>query len=282
MTNEKKKTIVLTVILVVLALALIIAFITSNLKGKENVTSSEEVEEILNDFDKYFNSAKRTVIYYASHSCSYCSLQTPILETIASDYDMDYYYLDSSKLSVTQRADVLQKLGIEHATPTTVIVEKGKVIDVAVGYTEGLEYVEFFKKNELLPDDAVYSSEQYITFIDYEKYNELISNNNTHVIVIGQTTCSHCIAFKPAINAVAKDNNIIINYLNITKLSQDEYNDFLESLKKIEYNDEDFVNNGEFGTPLTLVVKDGKVTGYISGERTISQLVRELKKLDII
>ena len=47
-------------------------------------------------------------------------------------------------------------------------------------------------------------------------------------------------------------------------------------------NDPDFVEDGSFGTPLTLIIEDGKVVDYISGSRTKSQLVRDFKKAGLI
>ena len=281
MSKEKKKTIIFTVILAIIAIVLLTVFIVDTLKQSGAIADSE-TNEIMKNFNKYFKSKERTVIYYASAGCSYCTLQTPILETIAEDYDMDYLYIDSSKLGLKQRTEVLEKLEIEHATPTTVIVENGKVIDTAVGYTDGKDYVEFFKENEVLPEDAVYSAEQYLTFIDYEDYEKLVSSSSTNIIVLGQTTCSHCIAIKPALNSVAGNYDLTINYLNLSKISNDEYKKLIQSLKDIEYNDLDFVNKESFGTPLTLIVKNGKVIDYISGQRTISQLVREFKKSGLI
>ena len=236
----------------------------------------------MEDFNEEFNSKERTVIYYASSSCGYCELQKPILETIAEDYDMEYFEIDSTTLGAKQRNEILEKLEIEHATPTTVIVQNGKVIDTAQGYTDGQAYVEFFVSNEIIPDDAVYSKEANLTFIDYSEYEDLINNSGTHVVVIGQTTCSHCIAIKPALNKVAGEYDLTINYLNLTEMTEEEYNNFAQSLKDIEYNDPDFVEDGSFGTPLTLIIKNGKVKDYISGERTKSQLVREFKKAGLI
>ena len=100
--------------------------------------------------------------------------------------------------------------------------------------------------------------------------------------MIGQTSCSHCIAYKPAINSVAEDYNLTINYLNLTDLNTDESESFFKSLEEIEYNEPDFVEDGSFGTPLTLIVTNGKVVDYISGSKTISQLVRELTKAGLI
>lgn len=281
MTKEKKKTIILTVALSVVCLLLIGFFVVDILRENGTIVD-EETNELMNDFDEYFNSKERTVIYYASSSCSYCEFQTPILETIAEDYDMDYLEIDSSTLGMKQRKEILEKLEIEHATPTTVIVENGEVIDIVEGYTDGKKYVEFFVNNELIPEDAVYSREANLTFIDYSEYEELISKSGVNVIVIGQTTCSHCIAIKPALSSVAGEYDLTINYLNLTEITEEESANFTESLTNIKYNDPDFVESGSFGTPLTLIIEDGKVVDYISGQRTKSQLVREFKKNGLI
>lgn len=281
MTKEKKKMIVFTVILCVLGAAIFTGLVILGLKSA-GVIGSGKSSEIMSRFDEYYNSKERTIIYYASTSCAYCSLQTPILETIADDYDLDYYYLDSSKLSNSERDKILNKLDIEHKTPTIVIVEDGEVVATSIGYTEGKDLVDFFIENKLLEKDAEYSAEKNITFVDFDEYSELISSNKLFVVTIGQTTCTHCIAMKPVLNEVAGNNGITIYYLNITKLSNEETNKFYDSLDAIEYNDDEYLADGSFGTPLTLIIKDGKVLNYISGERTISQLTRELKKAKII
>lgn len=281
MSKEKKKTIIFTIALAIVALLLIVAFVFMELR-ENGVIGSPESNEIMEKFDKNYNSKERKIIYYSSSACSYCKFQTPILETIAEDYDLEYYSIDSTLLSNEQRKEILEKLDIEQATPTTVIVEDGKVIAKQVGYADGSKFVKFLKENKILSKDAVYSTEKYITFINYDEYEELLENNKTNIIVVGQTTCSHCIAIKPALNSVAEDYNLTINYLNLTDLSKEESEEFFDSLEEIEYNDPDFLKDGSFGTPLTLMVKDGKVFDYINGSRTISQLVREFIKAGII
>ena len=281
MSKEKKKSVIITVTLAVVALVLISVFTVVTLKQNGIIGSSGSKEE-LKEFYEVFNSKERQIIYYASPTCSYCTLQSPILETIAADYDLDYYYLDASSLSLKQRGEVTEKLGIEDRTPATVIVEDGEVVDVARGYTQGKNYVEFLIDAEILPEDAEYSGEKYITNVDYEEYEELIEDRGINVVVIGQTTCSHCIAFKPTINTVAKDYDVTINYLNLTEMSKDESDSFFAGLKDIGYDDPDFLEKGSFGTPTTLIIENGTVTDYISGQRTISQLVREFKKLGLI
>ena len=281
MSKEKKKTIIITVLVAVIAIVLATVFIIDTLKQNGTIVS-DEVKEIMDDFDEYYNSKSRTIIYYASSECGYCELQTPVLENIAEDYDLDYLYIDKLKLPSKQKKEIIKQLDIEDKTPITVVVENGEVIDSLAGYHSGQDFVEFLKNTEILDEDAEYSAESGITFIEYDEYEKLINSNSTNIITIGQTTCPHCIAIKPTLSSVAKDYSIKINYINIDVLDEENYKSFNESLNKIEYNDPEFVEKGQFGTPLILIVKNGKVIDYISGERTYSQLVREFRKQGLI
>lgn len=281
MEKQKKKMIIFTVLLSVVAIALIGIFAFMELR-ENNVIGSLESKEIMNEFNKVYNKKEKTVIFYSSSTCGYCELQKPIFETIIEDYNIKTYSIDSNELSSSQRKEVLKKLGIEHATPTMVIVENGKVVASKVGYTDGSALVDFFKENKVVPNDAVYSKEAYITFINYDEYKSLVRKDDTSVIVIGQTSCSHCTNYKPALNSVAEDYNIAMNYLNLTNLTSEESNKLFDNLKNIGYDDPEFLKDGSFGTPLTLIIERGKVKDYISGERTISQLVRELTRLGVI
>ena len=278
MSKEKKKTILLTIGLALVAIVLIGVFIFVEF----NKLSPKESRELMKGFNNVYNSNNREIVYYSSSTCHYCELQSPILELIADDYELDYYKIDSNVLSDFHREKVLKKLGIEGATPVTIIVENGKVIATKEGYTDGQELIKFFKENKIVPKDAIYSAEKNITFINYDEYKKIIKNDDTNIVVIGQTSCSHCASFKPALNDFSEDFDLTINYLNLTELTSEESTKFRESLKEIKYDDPDFVSSGSFGTPLTLIIKNGKVTDYISGERTYSQLSKTFSKLGII
>lgn len=278
--NEKKKAIILAVIGTVFAVVL--ATLALYKEVIPTIENSKESNKIVKNFYEKFESEERQLIYYAKEECDYCKLQTPILEEIAKEYDLKYYYIDSDKLTKSDVKRITEELDIENKTPTTIVVEDGEVVDTLVGYVEGSKYTEFLKETEILDEDAAYPGEKAISFIDYSMYEQLIASEETHVITIGQTGCSHCTAIKPVLNQVALDYDITINYLNLSEMTEEENNLLIESLEKINYDDEDFVNRGSFGTPLTLVVKNGKVIRYASGERTPSSLVRELKKAGVI
>lgn len=284
--NQGNKTVlvVLLAILVIIVGVCLFYQIDDKNKDKGETTEVSEVEssEIMDKFYEYFNNKDAKIIYYASSTCGYCELQTPIMEQIDKDYDIDYLYIDSTKLTKDDQEKMLKELGFEHATPTTVVVKNGKVIDINQGYIDGGEMVKFLIKAGILNEDAVYTPEQYITFINYSDYEDIVNSDDTSVVTIGQTGCSHCIATKPVLNVIAKDYNLKVNYLNLTEMSTEEQKSLSESLKNIGYDDEEFLSSGSFGTPLTLVIKDGKVISYINGENPTSYYIRKFKKLGLI
>lgn len=280
--ESKAGIIILTLILLcVLGLCIYYQIDNKNSNNASN-TNTEDSNEIIDEFYKYFNSKKVKVIFYARSSCGYCKLEQPIMDQISEDYNLDYLHIDSDKLTTKDREKILKELNIEQATPTTVVVKDGKVLGKQVGYVDGGEMVEFLKDYKVLDKDAVYSPEQYLTFVDYDEYNDILSESGKHIVTIGQTGCSHCTATKPVLNQIAKDYNIVINYLNITEMSQSEINSFTNGLSEIGYDDKDFLEKGSFGTPLTLIIENGHVISYVSGERPTAQFIRAFKKAGII
>lgn len=273
--NFNAKTIALLAVSVIAVLGLIIGMITT---GNKNVTTkSKDSGEILDSFYKYMGKDEETVIYYGSSTCSYCALQTPIMKQIKEDYDIDYLYVDASKLSKKDQKEILKVLDVEGATPTIAVVKNDDVVDVNVGYMDGKATVEFLKKNKILDKDATYKPEENLTMIDFNRYKELVSEDALNVIVIGQTTCSHCIAVKPVLSRVAGNNNITINYLNLTDMTESEQTELTESLKTIGYADAENI-----GTPLTLITKNNHLEGVVEGENPPSYFVREFKKYGVI
>ena len=264
--------------LAVSAIAVIGLIVGMVVTGDKMVTNKNKNSgEILDNFYKYMAKKEETVIYYGSSTCSYCSLQTPIMKQIKEDYKIDYLYIDASKLSEKDKKEILKVLDVEGSTPTIAVVKDDDVVDVNIGYMDGKTTAEFLKKNKILDKDATYKPEENLTFIDFNRYKELVSEDALNVIVIGQTTCSHCIAVKPVLSRVAGNNNITINYLNLTDMSQDEQSELIENLKNIGYDNAD-----NLGTPLTLITKNNYLEGSIEGENPPSYFTREFKKYGVI
>lgn len=109
------------------------------------------------------------------------------------------------------------------------------------------------------------SKESNIKEITYEEFKEKIANKESFPLYVGNEGCSFCVSYKPTLEAVAKEYNIIIYHLDNSKLSEEEYNEF-ESYVKIS------------GTPTVAFITDGeeettlnRISGKASKESTISR-----------
>lgn len=271
---------VLTILLIIIGVC--VYYQLDNKEKNDSDISESESSKILDKFYEYYNNKKAKIIYYASSSCGYCQLQSPIMEQIKEDYDIDYLDIDSTKLTNSDKKNILEKLGIDHATPTTVVVKNGKVIGKNIGYVDGGEMVDFLIKNGILKDDAVYTPEANLTFIDFSEYEDLIEESDQFIVTIGQTGCSHCIKTKPVLSTIAKEYDITINYLNLTDMTETEQSNFFESLKEIGYDDEEFLASGSFGTPLTLIIDDGQIVSHVDGENSPAKFTKAFKKAGVI
>lgn len=272
--SKKQSCILLIAVCAVVILAILGVFVYNIMSGNKT----------MKQFNKYYNSEERTIIYYARTGCGYCQLQSPILKRLAEVYGLDYLELDSSKLSPKQKEEIINKLGIEDATPMTVVVEKGEVVAIAEGYTTSSSYVDFLIDAGMLKEGSFYSYEDApnVEVIDYDKYEKLIANGELFVVTVGQTGCSHCTAIKPSLDRVVEKQNLKIYYLNLTDLLNGESSLFYQSLTDMEYSSPSYVENGSFGTPTTFTIENGKIKYYIGGERTYSKLVDEFKKQGLL
>ncbi len=107
--------------------------------------------------------------------------------------------------------------------------------------------------------------------ITYSDLEDKIKNKDTFIMEVSQDGCSHCEEYKPVIDEVLKDNKLKAYNLNITYVSEKDYNKFDK-----EYEFE--------GTPTTMFFKDGKevLSSRLVGTVSKSKLTKELKRLGYI
>ena len=108
--------------------------------------------------------------------------------------------------------------------------------------------------------------------LKYDDVIEKFNNKEDFVLVISQTTCEHCISYKPVLRSVSKKNKIKTYYIDVDLLNDKE----TEGLKKyVSYSD----------TPSTLFIKDGTEStraNRIVGEATEEKIVSKLKQNNFI
>ena len=109
----------------------------------------------------------------------------------------------------------------------------------------------------------------YFINISYNELIEKINNKDTFALCVSRVNCSHCKSYKPKLNKITKDYNIIIYYTDIDKYTKKEYESFKE---KISFDG---------GTPTTIFFKEGeeKTTATrIEGDASLEKIVNKLKQ----
>ena len=99
-----------------------------------------------------------------------------------------------------------------------------------------------------------------------------INNKDTFVLCVSQTTCSHCMMYKPTLKSLANKHNITIYYVDIDLFDEKEEKEF----SKYIHID---------GTPTTIFYINGeeKTSAYrISGNAPGNKVEEKLKKLKFI
>ena len=112
----------------------------------------------------------------------------------------------------------------------------------------------------------------YIKNINISKLKEKIDNKDSFILVITQDSCSHCKAYLPVINDVAKTYNITIYDISQTNLS-DEDSTYLKNIASIS------------GTPTTVFIVDGvekTTTNRLVGNVPKYRVIEHLKSLGYI
>lgn len=244
--NEKKKIIVLFGAIAAIILLIVVCSFIENSKSKK----------YLNDFYSAFNGSEEKLVMIGRDNCSWCQLFKPVLDSMHDKYGFDYLYVNTNELTSSVFNKLLTDIGVDKnqfGTPYTIVVKEGSVVDSLNGYVDDVELLNFLKSHEFVGKDVKLS----LNYIDYNGFKSVAKSSENKILVLGQTTCGYCIKAKPILTKIADEYGITINYLNITNLSSEERG---KLSKYVSYLDEN-----EWGTPLTLIVNNGKVIDSANG-----------------
>lgn len=259
--NENKKLIIVLSIIVLIILGILGFSVIENIKS----------EKMYKEFEEKFNATENALIYIGRPTCGYCNLLTPSLEDMKSRYDFDYVYINIDKINKKYLNKILEKLQITSlGTPYLAIVSNGKVIDVQDEYADYDKIFAFLQKNNIISSDM----KLLLNYINIESYNKLINEKEANVIVIGQSTCSYCVRAKVILNEIVSKNDIEINYLNLSYLSEDDYKSFSSSFE--------YFQSDSWGTPVTLIVKDGEIVDMLEQLVTQEEYIKFFEKSGVL
>ncbi len=253
--NEKKKGIV---ILGIIALFVAFLFLVNYNNKIIEQDKANQGTKVIERFNATLASSTNKMIYIGRTGCSFCQLFTPIITDMKTRYDAQYEYFNTDDLTNDQLSEILVKLGVQSkdfGTPYLAILKDNAVVakPATAGFLGESDLFNFLKANGIIKSDA----KLLINYIDYNQYKTLRDGSAKEVIVVGQTTCSYCLAARPALNEIISQYKIKINYIDITKAVSDDRTAISQELATSV--------SAEWGTPLMLIVQNGKIIKSSSG-----------------
>ena len=107
--------------------------------------------------------------------------------------------------------------------------------------------------------------------ITHKEINEKIDNKDSFILVVSQSTCSHCASYKPKLKQIAQEYKTDIYYIDYDEEKDEEK--FLE----------EFDLDG--ATPITLFFKDGEqesLLNRLEGDVSKETAIKKFKKMGFI
>lgn len=148
-----------SVIIVILSLIIVfgLAYFVPELRNCGSCTSEEvELTDIdLEGYKELLNDDEVSLIYLASPSCGYCQQQEPIMEDLIREYNFPVNYFNTSTMTSDEAEEVYKLYGSMQEeryevdglrTPTILIVQKGKLLDMNLGNIELEDLVDLLEK----------------------------------------------------------------------------------------------------------------------------------------
>lgn len=109
------------------------------------------------------------------------------------------------------------------------------------------------------------SKQSNIKEISFEDFKEKIANKESFPLYVGNAGCSHCISYRPVLESIANEYDIVIYHLDNSKLTDEEYSEFKKYINISGTPTVAFITDGEEETTLN------RITGEASKDATISR-----------
>lgn len=138
------------------------------------------------------------------------------------------------------------------------------------------EDVETIMSNLQMESEAITDDQkgEFGANINVSEYMELLNKEGEYSLVwVARPTCGYCQLTSPVVQKIIKDYGIYISYLNTDEFSDEDTATFVGS-------SEDYAEG--FGTPMLLLVGDGKTLDKIDGATDTAHYIDFLKTYKFI
>lgn len=143
---------------------------------------------------------------------------------------------------------------------TSIVLLVALVIGAAVGVSH-MDKTKSNNKTTTTESSSDYSQtaleQAGFNKVSIDQYLNLIKSSDKQIILIARPTCGYCEKFTPILKQAMEDMHLTINYVNTDNFSSDDWSKFQNSF--------DYLASDEWGTPLTLIVQNGKIVDKNNG-----------------
>ena len=94
--------------------------------------------------------------------------------------------------------------------------------------------------------------------IDIDEYLDLKEGSKASIIYVARPTCHYCQEMEPIVKNVVYEYGVTVNYLNTDELDDEGQAEFVKS-------DDYFDEQGGYGTPMLIIVKDDEFVDVLEG-----------------
>ena len=99
-----------------------------------------------------------------------------------------------------------------------------------------------------------YMANSYLKEISYKDAIKKIEDKETFILLVSQTTCSHCMEYKPILKKVLKEKKLTAYYIEFDLLDDEEKKEFVKYVNFSSTPTTVFLKNGEETTAATRIV----------------------------
>lgn len=237
---------------VALVLVIVIAICISNAfapKIFDEISYDEYKEEIKNENYYVYVGDKNNV---------------DAMKDFAKTQDIKMLYLDVDKLNDEEHKNIFGSSSSKSALK----VSKDGQIYTYDGDFSSYDLMGFLIDNKIILNTVIE--------VNLDEYIRLINDDSTKVMFIGSATCSYCSMYEPEIESVAsKYDNVKVYYIDLSKVTtQEEHAKLLAT--------DTYLSENDWGTPLTILYRNKKHVGEISGYVQEEEVINFLKEYDVI
>lgn len=113
-----------------------------------------------------------------------------------------------------------------------------------------------------------------LTKVTVDEYTKIMKEEGYHLMFLGSEYCSYCTKFKESISVAQLFNHFDVYYLDLSAVTEEEY----ATIKATD----SYLEGEEWGTPTSILYKDGEKLGMLPGYVTSDELISFLKEYNVI